>query len=224
MPKQVQKQKFKSKGGRRKQKIVEEVKWDPMTRKEYLTGFHKRKLERQKKYEKKKELILKEERAAIRKMKKEQIQEYIDKIKEIEHYEEEQGGDGDDDQDNTSKALQEDQEFETHSNIVTELIRVSYNAGSAVVYNGNVINVGANELSKYLTDLPPTRHYIDSIDAQPLLNKEINVESVMVTVSGSVTYGRDPKTAVTRLFTQKFVIKPLGMDAATIESDAFRFT
>ncbi|KAI3637064.1 hypothetical protein MIR68_004770 [Amoeboaphelidium protococcarum] len=118
MPKQVQKQKFKSKGGRRKQKIVEEVKWDPMTRKEYLTGFHKRKLERQKKYEKKKELILKEERAAIRKMKKEQIQEYIDKIKEIEHYEEEEGGDGDD-QDNSSRALQEDQQFETHSNIVT---------------------------------------------------------------------------------------------------------
>ncbi|KAI3637063.1 hypothetical protein MIR68_004769 [Amoeboaphelidium protococcarum] len=105
-----------------------------------------------------------------------------------------------------------------------ELIRASYNAGSAVVYNGNVINVGANELSKYLTDLPPTRHYIDSIDAQPLLNKEINVESVMVSCSGSVTYGRDPKTAVTRLFTQKFVIKPLGVDTATIESDAFRFT
>ncbi|KAH3675702.1 hypothetical protein WICPIJ_009289, partial [Wickerhamomyces pijperi] len=71
---------------RAKKHLVEEVKFDPESRQEYLTGFHKRKLERQKKaqeYHKEQDRLAKiEERKQVKLEKEKEMLEGLKRYKE----------------------------------------------------------------------------------------------------------------------------------------------
>lgn len=75
------------------------------------------------------------------------------------------------------------------------------------------------EVETYLMNLPPTRHTMTVVDAQPLPGS-VNGDSFLVTVSGTVTYNGEHK----RFFFQRLVwIR--GSDAKTyIAHDYMRWT
>lgn len=107
---------------RAKKHLVEEVKFDPESRQEYLTGFHKRKLERQKKaqeYHKEQERLAKiEERKQIKLEKEKEMLEGLKRYKEAlrdingSDYESDNSGAEDDEEKEEIIEVHEDEEWD----------------------------------------------------------------------------------------------------------------
>ncbi|KAL1932023.1 hypothetical protein VTP01DRAFT_9079 [Rhizomucor pusillus] len=98
---------------KRKQQTVEFVEYNPDARRDYLTGFHKRKQARKKEAQKKKEERLRQERikerAEIRAERKREIEERMAQMKAMYQHESEDDDSGDD-SNNVSDGTKEDQD------------------------------------------------------------------------------------------------------------------
>lgn len=94
-----------------------------------------------------------------------------------------------------------------------------YHEASKVVWNGKSIQ-GRENVERFLTDLPPSKHEACSLDCQPVIPQGAGVAGneedpmILVSVMGTVQYGhleaKPPPDA--RPFCQSFV---LGKDSAT---------
>ncbi|KAJ3333702.1 hypothetical protein HDU76_004848 [Blyttiomyces sp. JEL0837] len=82
--KKVKKTKKGGGGGRAKKERVELISFDDSARRDYLTGFHKRNLEKKKRGEEIRKLKEKEERRALRLENRKNRQEFVEDLDEIE--------------------------------------------------------------------------------------------------------------------------------------------
>ena len=88
-----------------------------------------------------------------------------------------------------------------------------YGEASIALWNGNPLETSSN-IFQFLSQLPASKHEISSIDAQP-----VRGESILVQVSGSVSYAESLK----RHFSQTFVLSPVTGFQYVIGSDTLRF-
>ncbi|KAJ3207580.1 hypothetical protein HDU67_007371 [Dinochytrium kinnereticum] len=106
-----------------KKKQVEMITYDEKTRKEYLTGFHKRNVERKKKYEKSKLQQVKAMKTEARKVKrasrKELIKGHVEKIEAVQNFGNLGGGSDQDDSPAEVIESQETMEFQGQAVTVT---------------------------------------------------------------------------------------------------------
>lgn len=84
-----------------------------------------------------------------------------------------------------------------------------------LVYNGNGFN-GVDAISKFIKDMPETKHDITTIDSQPILDESAG-RSFLVQVSGTVKIGAQR----TKAFQQTFTLTAQG-DKWKIVTDCFR--
>ncbi|KAJ8922375.1 hypothetical protein NQ315_004318 [Exocentrus adspersus] len=86
-----------------------------------------------------------------------------------------------------------------------------------LAWNGNGIT-GSDNIQKFVIELPPTEHNINTLDAQPILDTAVSGQlTFMIQTSGTVKYpDRAPKS-----FQQTFIVTAQG-DKWKIVSDCFR--
>eukprot|EP00744_Colponema_vietnamica_P014536 GILI01020346.1.p1 GENE.GILI01020346.1~~GILI01020346.1.p1 ORF type:complete len:155 (-),score=33.53 GILI01020346.1:230-640(-) len=68
-------------------------------------------------------------------------------------------------------------------------------------WNGHVLS-SKNDVLQYFQNLPPTKHVIECLDAQPLPGNN-DADAFIVTASGKVVYDEEH----TRMFYQRFVLR-----------------
>jgi len=74
-----------------------------------------------------------------------------------------------------------------------------YLDSALLVYNGNGFT-GADSISKFIKDMPKTKHNITTIDAQPILDESAG-KTILIQVSGTVKIGTQQSKAFQQTFT-----------------------
>ncbi|XP_012531169.1 NTF2-related export protein [Monomorium pharaonis] len=97
------------------------------------------------------------------------------------------------------------------------LISRMYMDTATLVWNGNGVT-GKDDIQKFWTDLLPSEHTINILDAQPITGPDVTSQlTFLVKVGGQVKY--DEKTP--KSFNQTFLITAMG-DKWKIVSDCLR--
>lgn len=84
-------------------------------------------------------------------------------------------------------------------------------------WNGHVLST-KNDVLQYFQNLPPTKHLIESLDAQPLPGNT-DADAFIVTASGKVVYDEEH----TRMFYQRFVLRAVDKKLYIV-NDYLRWT
>ncbi|XP_065063660.1 NTF2-related export protein 2-like [Rhopilema esculentum] len=93
-----------------------------------------------------------------------------------------------------------------------------YTASSVLIWNGNP-NHGETKIIEFVTNLPNTKHIIQSLDCQPILDVVTpNQTTILVTAEGTVSFG-DGRP---EYFNQNFMLTALD-NVWKIASDCFRY-
>eukprot|EP01027_Heterolobosea_sp_BB2_P005551 GEZU01008473.1.p1 GENE.GEZU01008473.1~~GEZU01008473.1.p1 ORF type:complete len:142 (-),score=21.64 GEZU01008473.1:146-571(-) len=90
-----------------------------------------------------------------------------------------------------------------------------YKDPSIVIWNGSQI-AGTASIDAFLTQLAPTKHIIDTIDCQPIIQPSVQLDAdkarstyMLINVTGSVLYGvGENRQKSKRLFAQTFILVP----------------
>lgn len=84
-------------------------------------------------------------------------------------------------------------------------------------WNGHLLST-KGEVGMYLQNLPPTRHTVENLDAQPLPGNQ-DADIFIVTTSGRVVYDEEH----TRMFYQRFVLRAVDKKLYVV-NDYLRWT
>lgn len=102
-----------------------------------------------------------------------------------------------------------------------------YQNQAKLIWNGNEIN-GQSAIASYLIALPPSKHYIYSLDYLPMKDLFPNEDTTyQVFTSGAVVYGSSDSAAASkekRLFSHIFVLTvDVGTSTWVVANECFRF-
>ncbi|EDO49593.1 predicted protein, partial [Nematostella vectensis] len=115
---------------------------------------------------------------------------------------------------------------ETFSNLYYETfdkrrhkISKLYSKNATVVWNGNAVKGGTEQLTEFFTNLPTSEHTLHTLDCQPVSEQAIPGQTtILVIVEGLVQYeGHKAKN-----FSQNFLLTVEGT-VWKVASDCFRF-
>jgi NTF2-related export protein 1/2 len=83
------------------------------------------------------------------------------------------------------------------------------------VYNGNGFN-GTSAITKFISEMPSTKHELSTIDAQPILDQAAG-KTILIQTSGTVKIGGQKS----RAFQQTFTLTAIN-ETWKIVTDTFR--